>query len=392
MKRGIEALDVAGQRVFVRADLNVPLDEGAIRDDSRIRASLPTIQDLADRGAKIVLGSHLGRPKGQVRPDLSLAPVAQHLGASAHASVRLAPDSVGSATERISHELVAGEVLLLENLRFHAGEEANDPTHVRALARLADRYVNDAFGTAHRAHASTTGLAHELPAAAGRLLLAELQALDSIVQGPPQPFVAVVGGAKISDKIALLERFATTAQVLILGGAMANTFLQEAGVAVGASLVETNAAVTIQRVREAAKGSGCELVLPADAVVADDASADASSQTVPIDSVPHDQMILDVGPASLEAYAAALDGARTVLWNGPVGVYELEPFARGTLGLARLLADSPADVVVAGGDAVAAAQASGRAKDLAHLSTGGGATLELIEGRELPGVAALPDA
>ncbi len=392
MKRGIEALDVAGLRVFVRADLNVPLDEGAVRDDSRIRASLPTIQDLVDRGARIVLGSHLGRPKGQVRPELSLAPVAEHLAASTQASVRLAPDSVGSAAEQMSRDLVDGDVLLLENLRFHAGEEANDPAHVRALARLADLYVNDAFGTAHRAHASTTGLAHELPAAAGRLLLAELQALDPIVRGPPQPFVTIVGGAKISDKIALIERFATTAQVLILGGAMANTFLQDAGVAVGASLVEPDAAETVQKIREAAEASGCELILPVDAVIAAEPTEAASSLTVPIDSVPHDQMILDVGPASLDAYAKALDGSRTVLWNGPLGVYELKPFAQATLGLARLLADSPADVIVAGGDAVAAAQASGRANDFAHLSTGGGATLELIEGRELPGVAALPDA
>lgn len=392
MKRSIEGLDVAGQRVFVRADLNVPLNDGAVRDDSRIRASLPTVRDLLNRDARIVLGSHLGRPKGQVRKGLSLAPVAKHLARAIDASVLLAPDSVGPAAERMSHDLAAGEILVLENLRFHSGEEANDQKHVRALAHLADCYVNDAFGAAHRAHASTTGLPHEMPAAAGHLLLAELRALDPIVRGPPRPFVAIIGGSKVNDKIKLLERFASTAQVLILGGAMANTFLAESGKDVGSSLVETGAAKSVRKIRAAADVSGCRLVLPVDAVVASAVSHDAHTRTVPIDAVRQHEMILDIGPASLEVYKRALDAARTVLWNGPVGVYELDPFAQGTLGLARLLVDSAANVVVAGGDAVAAARASGRTGAFAHLSTGGGATLELIEGRELPGVAALPDA
>ncbi len=391
MKRGLADLDVNGRRVFVRADFNVPLDGSAIRDDSRIRASLPTIRDLRDRGARLVLASHLGRPPGAARPELSLAPVAERLGQCLGASVPLAPDSVGPAIERLTRKLEDGDVLLLENVRFHPGEEANDPAHVRSLARLADCYVNDAFGTAHRAHASTTGLAHALPAAAGHLMLAELRALDPIVQGPPRPFAAIVGGAKISDKIALLERLAATADVLILGGAMANTFLAADGVGIGRSRAES-AADAVARIRSAAAAAGCRLLLPVDAVVADAAADDAAPATVGLDAVPADAMILDIGPASLAAYAEALAGARTVLWNGPVGVYELAPFAGGTLGLARLLADSPAQVVVAGGDAVAAAQASGRAGDFAHLSTGGGATLELIEGRELPGLAALPEA
>lgn len=390
MKRGLADLDVGGRRVFVRADLNVPLDGSAIRDDSRIKASLPTIRDLRERGARVVLASHLGRPRGAPRPELSLAPVAERLGQCLGALVPLAPDSVGPEIERLSRELADGGVLLLENVRFHRGEEANDPDHVRALARLADCYVNDAFGTAHRAHASTTGLAHALPAAAGRLMLAELQALDPIVQGPPRPFAAIVGGAKISDKIALLERLAATADLLILGGAMANTFLAADGVGIGRSLAES-AAGAVARIRSAAAAAGCRLVLPVDAVVATEADANAAPTTVGLDAVPIDAMILDIGPASLAAYAEALARARTVLWNGPVGVYEVAPFAAGTLELARLLADSPAQVVVAGGDAVAAAQASGRAEDFAHLSTGGGATLELIEGRELPGVAALPE-
>jgi len=391
MKRGLADLDVYGQRVFVRADFNVPLDGGAIRDDSRIKASLPTIRDLRDRGARVVLASHLGRPRGTARSELSLAPVAERLGQCLGASVPLAPDSVGPEIERLTRELADGEVLLLENVRFHPGEEANNPDHVRDLARLADCYVNDAFGTAHRAHASTTGLAHALPAAAGHLMLAELRALDPIVQGPPGPFAAIVGGAKISDKIALLERLAATADVLILGGAMANTFLAADGVGIGRSLAES-AAGAVARIRSAADAAGCRLVLPVDAVVAASAYADARPATVGLHAVPADAMILDIGPASLAAYAEALARARTVLWNGPVGVYELTPFAAGTLGLARLLADLPAETVVAGGDAVAAAQASGRADDFAHLSTGGGATLELIEGRELPGVAALPEA
>ncbi|MCY3784684.1 MAG: phosphoglycerate kinase [Chloroflexi bacterium] len=391
MKRGLADLDVNGRRVFVRADLNVPLDGSAIRDDSRIKASLPTIRDLRDRGARVVLASHLGRPRGAVRPELSLAPVAERLGEFLGASVPVAPDSMGPEVERLTRELVDGDVLLLENVRFHPGEEANEPDHVRALAGLADCYVNDAFGTAHRAHASTTGLAHALPAAAGHLMLAELHALDPIVQGPPRPFAAIVGGAKISDKITLLERLAATADLLILGGAMANTFLAADGVGIGRSRAES-AAEAVARIRSAADAVGCRLVLPVDAVVADAAADDAAPATVGLDAVPTDAMILDIGPASLAAYAEALARARTVLWNGPVGVYELAPFATGTLGLARLLAHLPAEVVVAGGDAVAAAQASGRAEDFAHLSTGGGATLELIEGRELPGVAALPEA
>ena len=391
MKRGLADLDVNGRRVFVRADFNVPLDGIAIRDDSRIKASLPTIRDLCGRGARVVLASHLGRPRGAARPELSLAPVAERLGQYLGASVSLALDSVGPAVERLSCELADGDVLLLENLRFHPGEETNDPAHVRALARLADCYVNDAFGTAHRAHASTTGLAHVLPAAAGRLMLAELRALDPIVKGPPQPFAAIVGGAKISDKIALLERLAATADVLILGGAMANTFLAADGVGIGRSRAE-RAAGAVARIRSAAAAAGCRLVLPVDAVVALEADADAATTTVALGALPPDAMILDIGPASLAAYAEALAAARTVLWNGPVGVYELPPFAGGTLGLARLLADLPAEVVVAGGDAVAAAHTSGRAGDFAHLSTGGGATLELIEGHGLPGLAALPEA
>lgn len=391
MKRGLADLDVNGRRVFVRADFNVPLDGCAIRDDSRIRASLPTIRDLRDRGARVVLASHLGRPRGAARPELSLAPVAERLRQCLEVSVPLAPDSVGPEIERLTRELADGEVLLLENVRFHSGEEANDPLHVRALARLADCYVNDAFGTAHRAHASTTGLAHILPAAAGHLMLAELRALDPIVQGPSRPFAAIVGGAKISDKIALLERLAATADVLILGGAMANTFLAADGVGIGRSRAES-APDAVARIRSAADAAGCRLVLPVDAVVAASADADARPTTVGLDAVPAEAMILDVGPASLAAFAEALAGARTVLWNGPVGVYELAPFAAGTLGLARLLANLPAQVVVAGGDAVAAAQASGRVGEFAHLSTGGGATLELIEGRELPGLVALPEA
>ena len=392
MKRGGQALDVRGRRVFVRVDANVPLDGEKIRDGTRLRAIAPTLADLRARGARLVVASHLGRPKGQVDPALSLAPVAERLSELLGCAVALAPDSVGPDVEALSRRLADGEVLLLENLRFHAGEEQNDSAHAVALARLADVYINDAFGTAHRAHASTVGVAQLLPAAAGPLMHAEIQALDRATREPVRPYVAVLGGAKVSDKIGVLRRLATQVDALLLGGGIANTFVASAGGALARSLVEPGQGETVAAVRAAAAASGCRILLPHDAVAAATVDPDAATTVVPTDRVPDGQMALDIGPTATAAYLEVLAEARTVVWNGPLGVYEHEPFAQGTLAVARGLAESSAFVVVAGGDALAAAQAAGVADRMGHLSTGGGATLEFLEGRELPGLAALPDA
>ena len=392
MKRGIDAIDVAGRRVFVRVDFNVPLRGDDVRDDTRIRAALPTITALRERGARVIVGSHLGRPNGQVRSELSLAPVARRLESLLGTPVRLASDSVGTEVERLADELAAGEVLLLENLRFHPGEEANAAAHAAALARLADVYVNDAFGSAHRAHASTEALAGLLPSAAGHLILTELAALRRGLSDPKRPFGAVLGGAKVSDKIGVLERLATQADVLLLGGGMANTFLHARGVDLQASLVEREHAEVARAVERRAAESGCRIVLPVDGVVAAEVSLEAERRVVPVDAIPAGWSLLDIGPASIAEFEDALRDARTVLWNGTLGVYELAPFAQGTEAVARFLARSGAFVIVAGGDACAAANASGVAEQMGYLCTGGGATLEFIEGKPLPGVEALPDA
>ena len=390
MTRGSHSLDVRGRRVFLRVDANVPLDGGAIRDDTRLRAVVPTIADLRGRGARVIVASHLGRPRGKADPALSLAPVAERLSELLGCPVALAPDSVGPAVEAHTRNLADGEVLLLDNLRFHPGEERNEPAHAAALARLADLYVNDAFGSAHRAHASTVGVAQRLPAAAGPLMHAEVQALIRATRKPARPYVAVLGGAKVSDKIGVLRRLAEDVDALLLGGGIANTFLANAGGRLGRSLVEPGQAEIVGAVHAAAAASGCRILLPGDAVAATAVDPEAFTTIVPADQVPDDQMALDIGPAATAAYLDVLADARTVVWNGPLGVYEHAPFAQGTLSIARGLADSAAFVVVAGGDALAAAQAAGVADRMGHLSTGGGATLEFLEGRELPGLAALP--
>ncbi len=370
----------------------MPLDAGSIRDDTRLRAIVPTLADLRARGARLVVASHLGRPKGQINPALSLAPVAERLGELLGCAVSLAPDSVGPAVEARTRSLGDGEVLLLANLRFHPGEEQNDPAHSAALARLADAYINDAFGTAHRAHASTVGVARLLPAAAGPLMHAEIQALDRVTRDPARPYVAVLGGAKVSDKIGVLRRLATQVDALLLGGGIANTFLANSSGSLGRSLVEPGQAGVVADVRAAAATSGCRILLPVDAVAAMEINPTAATSIVAADQVPDDRMALDIGPATTAAYLEVLAEARTVIWNGPLGVYEHEPFAQGTLAVACGLAESSAFVVIAGGDALAAVQAAGVADRMGHLSTGGGATLEFLEGRELPGLAALPDA
>jgi phosphoglycerate kinase len=378
---------LAGQRVFVRADLNVPLDGDRIADDSRVRASLPTLQRLIGARARIVLASHLGRPKGERRPELSLAPVATALQEALGVSVRLAPDCVGPEVEKAVAALAEGEILLLENLRFHSGETANDPAFAQALAALADVYVNDAFGTAHRAHASTAGMVARMDvAAAGLLLQRELEALRFALE-PERPFVCFLGGAKVSDKIGVLQALIERADTIAVGGAMAYTFLAARGDEVGRSRIEPDRLEDARRMLARAEERGCRLLLPTDHVVAERIEPDSPAQIV--ESIPPDAIGVDIGPATTERYAAAAAEARTILWNGPMGVFEIDAFARGTEGVAQAVAASPARSIVGGGDSLAAVHKMGVADRIGHLSTGGGASLEFIQGLTLPGVAAL---
>ena len=378
--RSVETLDVAGKRVFLRADLNVPLRDRRIADDTRVRASLETLGWLREHGARVVLASHLGRPKGQTVEDLSLRPVAERLG------VALAPDSVGSdAVEQVSR-LRDGDAILLENLRYHAGEEANDPDFARQLAELCDLYVDDAFGTAHRAHASTDGLPRALGAelcAAGFLLLREVDALTRVRDTPESPYVCILGGAKVSDKLGVLEALASRADVVCIGGAMAYTFLLARDEPVGHSLVERDLVPTARALLEA----GTEILLPCDHVVAGSGEDGDAARTV--DAIPDDTMALDIGPRSAAAIAERLKDAATVFWNGPLGLFERPPFERGSQAVAEAVAASDAYTVVGGGDSLAAVQAAGVGERISHLSTGGGASLEFLQGRTLPGIRAL---
>jgi len=374
----VRDLPVEGRRVLVRADLNVPLDGGRITDDTRIRASLPTIRYLREHGADVIVCSHLGRPKGEVRPELSLRPVAARLA-------ELLGEPVAFADEE-------GPLRLLENLRFDPREEKNDPELAAELAALADVFVSDAFGTVHRAHASTVGVARILPSAAGLLLAAELEAFGRILEHPERPFLVVLGGAKVADKIGVIQRFTGLADAILIGGAMTFTFLAADGVGVGASKHEDADGQEVARRAAAEAGErGCELVLPTDVVVAERVEADAPTQVVAADAIPDGWMGLDIGPETAAAYGRRLAEARTIFWNGPMGVFELEPFAAGTLAVAHAVAQSGAVSVVGGGDSVAAVNRAGVAALITHVSTGGGAALELVEGRTLPGVAALEE-
>ena len=376
--------------MLVRVDFNVPLENGGVADDTRLQAALPTLRFLIDRQAKLVLCSHLGRPKGKPNPADSLGPVADRLGQLLEKPVQMAPDCVGPAVERLIDAMQGGDVLLLENLRFHPGEEANDATFARALAATAEIYINDAFGSAHRAHASTAGVAAFLPAVAGFLMERELSILGRALADPARPFVAILGGVKVSDKITVIDRLLSKVDRLLVGGGMANTFLKALGKEIGLSLVEDDKL-------DVAKGllqrGGDRLVLPVDAVVADRFDAAAERRTVTVDSVPATWRILDIGPRSIHRFAQSLEKARTVVWNGPMGVFELAPFAAGTLALARALAAlRGATTIVGGGDSAAAVKQAGVADRITHVSTGGGASLEFLEGKELPGVAALLEA
>ncbi len=387
---GLDQLDAAGQVVLVRADLNVPLEGGEITDELRILSSLPTVNRLREAGARVVLMSHLGRPGGEVVEELRLAPVAHRLSALLETDVRYARDTVGDEARTTIADLADGDVALLENLRFNPGETTNDDEFATQLASLGDAYVNDAFGAAHRAHASVVGIPQRLSAAvAGLLLQSELDALSRLLDAPESPFVAILGGSKVSDKIAVIESLLPRIDHLLIGGAMCFTFLAARGGDVGGSRVEEDHVSTAAELMEKAAARGVQIHLPSDVVAADGFAADAGNEVVPADAVPADRMGLDIGPDSTRAYADVISTARMVLWNGPMGVFEWEAFAAGTLGVARALADSDGFTVIGGGDSAAAVRQMGLADRMGHVSTGGGASLEFLEGKDLPGVAAL---
>ncbi|HHW43595.1 MAG TPA: phosphoglycerate kinase [Desulfotomaculum sp.] len=388
--RTIRDIEVDGKRVLVRVDFNVPLDsQGNVSDDTRIRAALPTIQYLVQHGAKVILASHLGRPRGKVDDRYRLDPVARRLGELLGKPVVKVNDCVGEEPRAAVAAMGPGDVVLLENVRFYPGEEKNDEHFARQLAELADIYVNDAFGTAHRAHASTEGVARFLPAAAGFLMEKEIKVLGRALADPARPFAAILGGAKVSDKIAVIENLLTRVDRLLIGGGMANTFLAAAGYPMGKSLVEGDRLELARDLMARAKERGVELLLPVDLVVAPAAEPDAQPRVVPVDQVPAEWMALDIGPATVESFSRAVGDARTVIWNGPMGVFEMAPFAAGTFGLARALAECPGETIVGGGDTAAAVEKAGVADKMSHISTGGGASLEFLEGKVLPGVAAL---
>lgn len=391
-KLTIEQLDLTGKRVFLRADLNVPLEGGVVADDTRLRAVVPTIQHALNRGAAVVLASHLGRPRGTPSAEYSLRPVAERLEALLAQPVPLAADCVGPEVTERAQALKRGQILLLENLRFHKEEEANDEGFARELAALADGYVNDAFAAAHRAHASIEAITRFVqPAAAGLLMQRELAALGRILGRPERPLVAVLGGAKVSDKLGLVEHLLERVDALIIGGGMAFTFLRALGHDVGRSLVETDRLATARRVLETARRRGVPVALPVDAVVAEGPDS-PSGRAVGIREMPATQMGLDIGPLTVERFVTALKGARTIVWNGPLGVFEKAPFAEGTLAIARAVAAGSGFSVLGGGDTVAAANVAGVADRIGYLSTAGGAFLEFLEGRKLPGVEALTEA
>lgn len=389
MKKTIRDLEVQGKRVLVRVDFNVPMQDGQITDDRRIRESLPTIQYLLERGAKVILMSHLGRPKGKRDPQYSLRPVAQHLSELLGRPVRFLEDCVGEAVEQAVQAMAPGEVALLENLRFHPEEEANDADFARALARLGDLYVNDAFGSAHRAHASTEGVAHHLPAVAGFLMEKELRYLGSILTQPERPFVAILGGAKVHDKIGVIQNLLPKVDRLLIGGGMAFTFLKAQGYEIGRSLLDSEGIEFARRVLQEADQ---KIVLPVDVVVAPSPEAEAQAQVVPIDQIPPDQMGLDIGPQTVARFSEMIRSARTIVWNGPLGLFERATFAAGTRGVLQAVAESGATSILGGGDTAAAAEQLGFADRITHISTGGGAALEFLEGRTLPGVAVLMEA
>ncbi|MBQ5587917.1 MAG: phosphoglycerate kinase [Selenomonadales bacterium] len=390
-KQTIQDVNVQGKKVFVRVDFNVPMKDGVITNDTRVRATLPTLNYLLEQGAAVILGSHLGRPKGQRVPEFTLAPVAVRLGELLGREVKLAPDCVGEEVSKMAAELKSGEVLLLENLRYHKEEEKNDPEFAKALASLADVAVNDAFGVSHRAHASVEGITKFIPAVAGYLMEKEIKFVGQAVADPVRPFVAIIGGAKVSDKIGVIDNLLTKVDTLIIGGGMANTFVAAQGYSVGKSLLEEDKLDLARQLIAKAKETGVDLLLPTDMVVADRFAPDAEHKNVAVDEIPAEWMALDIGADTAKAYAAALEDAKTVVWNGPMGVFEMDAFAHGTTAVAKAVAASDATSVVGGGDSISALQKTGLSDQITHISTGGGASLEFLEGKVLPGIAALAD-
>ena len=389
----LDDADLQGKRVLVRVDLNVPMKDGQVSDATRIDRILPTIREISDKGGRVLLLAHFGRPKGKVDPEQSLGPIAPVLSEKLGRPVGFAEDCVGPVADGIVANMQDGDVLLLENTRFHAGEEKNDEAIVSQLASLGDVYVNDAFSAAHRAHASTEGLAHHLPSYCGRTMQAELEALEKGLGKPEKPVIAIVGGAKVSTKIDLLQNLVAKVDCLVIGGGMANTFLAAQGIDVGKSLCEHDLADTARQILEKAKAANCTILLPTDAVVAREFKANAANETVAVSAVPSDAMILDVGPASVEAITAWIDKSKTLVWNGPLGAFEIEPFDKATMAAARHAADRTQAgqliSVAGGGDTVAALNQAGVAERFTYVSTAGGAFLEWMEGKALPGVEAL---
>ncbi len=392
-KKTIRDIDVEGKRVLVRVDFNVPLDinTGAISDDSRIRASLPTLEYLVEHKAKVILCTHLGRPEGKVVETLRIAPIAQRLSQLIGLSVKVAQDCIGAEVEKTARALSEGDILFLENLRFHSEEEANDPGFAQQLASLAEIYVNDAFGTAHRAHASTVGVARYLPALGGFLMEKELEAMSALLNAPDRPFACLIGGAKVSDKIGLLRNMLKRVDILLVGGGMAATLLKAQGHEVGLSLVEEDKLGLSKELLQEAQEHNVPVLLPLDVVAAEEIAAEAEAKTVPATEMPHDLYIVDIGPQTIELFSGELRKCRTIVWNGPVGVYEIPRFGEGTRSMARLLASLNSTTIVGGGSTAEIVEEMGLADKMTHVSTGGGASLRFLEGATLPGVEALLD-
>ncbi len=387
-KKTVRDVKLKGKRVLMRADFNVPLEGDTITDDTRIRAALPTIQYILDDGASLILMSHLGRPKGEVKPELSLKPVAARLGGLLDQEVKMAPDCIGDEVKSMAEDLEPGEILLLENTRFHAGEKQNDPEYAAQLAELGDLFVNDAFGTAHRAHASTVGVTESLPAVSGFLIEKEIKFLGQATGNPAHPYIVILGGAKVSDKIGVIENLLSKADHILIGGGMANTFFKAQGLEMGDSLVEDDVLDTAKTLMDEA---GDKLVLPVDAVVADAFDNDANKKVVAVEGVEPGWRILDIGPETIARFEEILSRAKTVAWNGPMGVFEMPNFAKGTFAIAQALANLDAVTVIGGGDSASAVQQAGVEDQVSHVSTGGGASLQFLEGEPLPGLEALDD-